>query len=113
VSTLGATVDTGRDERGGRTVTLYRVKTFEPSHTAEVGWIDDGYFYAIYEQGKAVPESHGGLDNPIRSLYELMTVTWREIDWKAERPAAARLHREGNNDQRQIAEFFAEFATTS
>jgi hypothetical protein len=92
-------------------MSLYRLRTFEPSHTAEAGRIDDGYFYAIYAQGSAVPESHGGLDSPIRSLYELMTLTWTEIDWKTERLAAARLHREGNNDQQQIAEFFAGFAT--
>jgi hypothetical protein len=27
-------------------MSLYGVRTFEPSHTAEVGAIDDGYFYA-------------------------------------------------------------------
>jgi hypothetical protein len=94
-------------------MSLYRLRTFEPTQVAEVGEVDGGYFYAIYEQGKTVPASHGGLDSPIRSLYELMTVTWREINWKAERPAAIRLLREGNGDQRQIAEFFSEFATTS
>jgi len=51
--------------------------------------------------------------NPIRSLYEVMAVTWLEIAWKAEKPTAARLFREDGIDQRQIAEFFAEFATAS
>jgi hypothetical protein len=51
--------------------------------------------------------------NPIRSLYEVMAVTWLEIDWKAEKPTAARLFREDGIEQRQIAEFFAEFATAS
>jgi hypothetical protein len=91
---------------------LYRLKTFEPSQTAEAGWVGDGYFFAIYEQGRTVPESHGGLDTPIRSLCELITITWSEINWKAERPAAQRLLRDAGGDQRQIAEFFAGFATT-
>jgi len=91
-------------------MSLYGVRTFEPSHTAEVGAIDDGYFCAIYERGYTSPESHGGLDNPIGSLYELMTLTWSEIDWRSEQPTAQRLLREGGGDQRQIAEFFAGFA---
>ena len=91
-------------------MSLYGVRTFEPSHTAEVGAIDDGYFYAIYERGCTSPESHGGLDNPIGSLYELMTLTWSEIDWRSEQPTAQRLLREAGGDQRQIAEFFAGFA---
>jgi hypothetical protein len=93
-------------------VSIYKLRTFEPTQVAEVGEVDGGYFFAIYEQGKTIPESHGGLDNPIRSLCELMLMTWREINWKAERPAAVRLLREGNDDQRQVAELFAEFAAT-
>jgi hypothetical protein len=91
---------------------MYKLRTFEPTHTAEAGTVDGGYFFAIYEQGKTIPESHGGLDNPIRSLCELMLMTWREINWKAERTAASRLLREGDGDQRQVAEFFADFAAT-
>jgi hypothetical protein len=95
-------------------MSLYRLQMFEPGQVAEVGYLkNEGYFYAIYEQGSTIPKTHGGLDNPIRSLYEVMAVTWLEIDWKAEKPTAARLFREDGIDQRQIAEFFAEFATAS
>jgi hypothetical protein len=93
-------------------MSLYRLKTFEPTQSAEAGRIEDGYFYAIYLQGNTVPESHGGLDTPIRSLYELMTITWKDINWKAEKPTAIRLLREADGDQRAIAEFFGGFATT-
>jgi hypothetical protein len=61
-------------------------------------------------QPEARGPSHGGLDNPIGSLYELMTLTWSEIDWRSEQHTAQRLLREGGGDQRQIAEFFAGFA---
>jgi hypothetical protein len=41
-----------------------------------------------------------------------MTITWKDINWKAEKPTAIRLLREADGDQRAIAEFFAGFATT-
>jgi len=89
-------------------MSLYRVQTFEPTRSGEVGWVSDGYFYAIYEGTSTVPESHGGLDAPIRSLFELMTVTWREIDWRAEESTAARLLTEGTDtDQREVATLMA------
>jgi hypothetical protein len=44
-------------------MSLYRLQMFEPGHVAEVGYLkNEGYFYAIYEQGSTIPKTHGGLD---------------------------------------------------
>jgi hypothetical protein len=87
---------------------LYRLEMFEPTMSAEVGFIGDGYMFALYKEGRAVPETHGGLDWPIRSLFEVMMATWREIDWLKEKAKAARLLAESNDEtQHEVLAFLA------
>jgi hypothetical protein len=64
---------------------IFEVATKDPAYTAEVGWARalPGYWFALYDQGGRTV-SHGGVEYPIGSLYDLVAKTVGVLDWGEE-----------------------------